>query len=302
MDVTFEKLKEAKSSIKIFGLDYDGTIVDGVDFKLPEAIGLIEKIIDSNKSVAFITARAATALKILVPSIQELIASKKNHPSCFISGGNGANLYEIKSDSLVSIYNHGLDLTDIEYIVTSVQNIYKELGITHNDLVEKGIETFRKFLKDNWNNYIPQEIFDLCLTSDGEFFTEEAKVTFVLPKEKATHQALVKQLNKALREQYQVLAGDETYLHITKRLAGDGKKLAIETILSRLHLNEKEVITFGDMPQGNDAGLLSFPFSFTNSDEFAKTKEDNSGPPYVLCDSELTPVARVHKIINYLVS
>ena len=48
-DVTKSKLDEAKPLIKLFGLDYDGTIADGKDFKINEAMALIEKILSKIK-------------------------------------------------------------------------------------------------------------------------------------------------------------------------------------------------------------------------------------------------------------
>ncbi len=302
INITKEKLEEAKKSVKLFGLDFDGTISDGANFKLPEAMALVERITDKSKSTAFITARAATALKTLVPPMQEMLARKENPAPCFVAGGNGTNLYEVKKDGLDQIYNHGLNLAEVKRAVEIGRNIYEKFGITTEILAEKGLETFKKFLQDNWEGYIPAEIVDICRQYKGELFTEEAKVTFVLPKDLAAHKELIAELNKELGAEYQALAGDQTYVHITKRLGEDSKKVAIKNILQKMGLDEKQVATFGDMPHGNDAGLLSFPYSFTNSDEFAKTKTDLSQPPYALIDADTAPVARVYKAIDYLIS
>ncbi|HNY97517.1 MAG TPA: HAD hydrolase family protein [Candidatus Pacearchaeota archaeon] len=301
MDITGQKLAEAKKLIKLFGLDFDGTVSDGVRYKLPEAMELFGEIISTGRSVAFITARAATAIKTLVPPMQEILAKQENPQICFVAGGNGTNLYEVKKDSLEQIYNHGMELPEIVRAVEIGKELYGKLGIINADLAQKGLDTFQKFLKDQWEGYIPSEIIDVCRPYNGELFTEEAKVTFVLPKDKNRHTQLIAELNKELGSQYQALAGDETYVHITKKSAEDSKRTAIKTILKTMGLNEQQVVTFGDMPEGNDAGLLSFPYSFTNSEAFA-AKKIYSQPPYVLFDFESTPVTRVYKAIKYLIS
>ena len=113
---------------------------------------------------------------------------------------------------------------------------------------------------------------------------------------------MVAELNQALGQTYQAAAGDETFVHITKKLAEDSKVVAIRAILKLLGLKSNQVATFGDMPVGNDAGLLSFPYSFTNADEFAKIKKNSAEPPYLLLNQSLTPVERVYKAIDYLIS
>lgn len=296
------KLNEAKPLIKLFGFDYDGTISDGVNYKQPQVFALVGKILDSGRATAFITARAATALKILVPPLRELLARKKSAVPNFIAGGNGTTLYEVKKDGLVEIYNHGLELSQIIRAVETGRKIYKEFKIGTNDLAEKGLKTFRKFLLENWNNYIPSEIIDVCRSYNGKIFAEQAKVTFVLPKDKSRHQKIAAEFNQKLGADFSAALGDETYIHITKKLEENGKTLAIKTILKFMGLKPNQVATFGDMPLGNDAGLLSFPYSFTNSEEFANTKENLEQPPYVLIDSNLTPVERVYKAIDYLLS
>jgi len=220
----------------------------------------------------------------------------------FIAGGNGTTLYEIRKNELIEIYNHGFDLSQVKHAVEIGRKVYEKLGIDNADLAEKGLETFRNFLRDSWEGYVPAEMIDVCRPYNGELFTEQAKVTFVLPMDKVLHEAVVAELNKELGEDFCAMAGDDTYVHITKKLKEDSKAVAIKTILKYLGLNENQVATFGDMPIGNDAGLLSFPYSFTNSDEFVNVKENPKQPPYILLDSGLSPVDRVYKAINYLIS
>ncbi|PIT88154.1 MAG: hypothetical protein COU29_04045 [Candidatus Magasanikbacteria bacterium CG10_big_fil_rev_8_21_14_0_10_36_32] len=300
LEITNNKLKEAKPLIKLFGLDYDGTVSDK-DHKLLEVSVLVEKILDKNKSVAFITARAATALKTLVPLLQEALLRKEATIPSFVAGGNGTTLYEVKKDELIEIYNHGFEVPQIVKAVEVGRKVYKKLGIGTADLAEKGLTTFKKFLQDDWDGYVPVEMIDVCRPFNGELFTEQAKVTFVLPKDKSLHQNVVDELNENLGEEYRAAVGDETYVHITRKLKEDSKAVAIKTILTTLGLEQAQVATFGDMPIGNDAGLLSFPYSFTNSEEFMGVKKDLQQPPYVLLEPNLTPVNRVYKAIEYLI-
>lgn len=300
-ELTENKLREARPLIKLFGLDYDGTVSDA-EHKLPEIFVMVEKILDKDKSVAFITARAATALKTLVPPLQELLLRKETTVPSFIAGGNGTTLYEVKKNELIEIYNHGFELPQILKAVEVGRKVYEKLGIGSTDLSEKGLETFKKFLQDDWNGYVPAEMIDVCRPFNGELFTEQAKVTFVLPKDKSLHQKVVDELNENLGEEYRAAAGDETYVHITRKLKEDSKAVAIKTILETLALKQDQVATFGDMPTGNDIGLLSFPYSFTNSEEFADVKKNAQQPPYILVEPNLTPVARVYKALNNLLS
>ncbi len=300
IDLVETKLEEAKPLIKLFGLDYDGTVSDGVDYKLPEVMVLVERILAKGKSVAFITARAATALKILVPPLQEILMRTGISIPSFVAGGNGTTLYEVKKNKLVEIYNHGLELSQIKHAVDVWKKVYEKFGINTADLNEKGLKTFQNFLQENWDGYIPLEIVDICRPYEGKIFTEKAKVTFVLPKDKSFKEKIVAEVNNKLGEQYQAVAGDDIFVHITKQLEEDSKVVAIKTILESMALKPTEVATFGDMPTDNDAGLLSFPYSFTNSEEFIGVKTDLENPPYILTEPDLGPVARVYKAINYL--
>lgn len=301
LKLTQAKLEEAKPLIKLFGLDYDGTVSDA-EHKLQEVSVLVEKILDKDKLVAFITARAATALKTLVPPLQELLLRKETTMSSFIAGGNGTTLYEVKKDELIETYNHGFELPQIVKAVEVGRKVYEKLGIGAEDLAEKGLITFKKFLQDDWDGYVPAEMIDVCRPFDGELFTEQAKVTFVLPKDKSLHQKVAEKLNEKLSGEYRAAVGDDTYVHITRKLKEDSKAVAIKTILEILNLIPTQVATFGDMPNGNDAGLLSFPYSFTNLEEFINVKKNLQEPPYVLMEPNLTPVARVYKAIDYLIS
>ena len=130
LDLAKIKLEEAKPFIKLFGLDYDGTVSDA-DHKQPQVFALVERILAKNKSIAFITARAATAIKVLAPPLQELLAKKEASVPNFIAGGNGTTLYEVKKKELIEIYNHGFELSQVKHAVEVGRKVYEKLGINN---------------------------------------------------------------------------------------------------------------------------------------------------------------------------
>ena len=69
---------------------------------------------------------------------------------------------------------------------------------------------------------------------------------------------------------------------------------------SELGLRDNQVLTFGDMPFGNDKGLLidsNLPYTFTNK---YFDKESIEIPPFFLPGSQSNPVKSVYKAVDYL--
>jgi len=258
--------------------------------------------LSQNIALAFITARAATALKALVPPIQELLNVKNYSAKVFIGGGNGAVLYEIKGSGLLEIYNYGLNQAEINRAVTVWAEIYKKCDIADDDLNPAGIATFQNFLNESWQGYISDEALDVSRRHKGKIFTEAAKVTFVLPLDKEKRNSMISGVGQLLGLDYAVVAGDDKFAHITKRLEADNKAIAINTLLGRLKLTASQAATFGDMPLDNDAGLLSFPFSFTNSAEFVKIKANSAMPPFILTADNSNLIGSVYQTISFLIS
>ncbi|MEK9154606.1 MAG: HAD hydrolase family protein [Patescibacteria group bacterium] len=298
-DLTKRKLEEAKPLVKLFAFDYDGTIYDGLDYKQPEVIALVEKILAKGKSVSFITASAASALKTFVPLLKEFLVSNNINKPVFIGVSNGTVLFELKKGELKKIYSHGLNFEEINQIISGWKKIYDKFS--NIDLAEKGLNTFQKFLGESWVGYISDEILNLCRPYEGKIFAEEAKVTFVLPRSKDFHEQIINDMKKELGEQYSIVAGNELFCHITKKLEEDSKAVAVKAILKLLNLKLTEVVTFGDMPTGNDEGLLNFPYSFTNLSELIRIKSNLQKPPYILFEPELSPVAKIYKAVEYLI-
>lgn len=295
-----KKLQEAKEKVKLFAMDYDGTLADGEEFKKEEAIGLIGEILNKAKIPAFITARAATAIKTFVPGLKEYYQKHSNSTPTYIAGGNGTVLYSLTLGNLEQIYSHGLSIEEIKEIVKKWEEYSKDNLVTE-DLSEKGVVTFQKFNQEKWEGLIPEKVLNIGKRFEGRIFTEEAKVTFVLSKDLSIHLKVVEDMQKLVGNNFSVVAGDKDFCHITKKLSADSKLSAVKTILEIEGLKEDEIVTFGDMPHGNDKGLLSFPYSFTNYAEVL-VKTDFQTPPFVLSEEGLSPVGRVHKAIQFLLS
>lgn len=295
-----EKLSEVKNRIQVFAMDYDGTLVDGKKYQRDDSILLFKLILENNKIPAFITARAATAVKIFIPFFKEYYRLYHSITPTYIGGGNGTILYKIDTKGVSQIYNHGLTPSDIKFIV-SVWDEFAQQYLMPEALSEKGVATFQKFYMDDWAGLIPEPVLNIGKPYNGRIFTEEAKVTFVLPKDLSTHNRIVSETQKLVGEKFSVAAGDTDFCHITKSMPEDTKRMAVSTILELHGLNEDHVATFGDMPNGNDRGLLSFPNSFTN-DITIIAKEKLKQPPFILPGAADGRVESVYNAVRFLLS
>jgi hydroxymethylpyrimidine pyrophosphatase-like HAD family hydrolase len=283
------------------GLDYDGTLYDSKDpcCGHDKAIQLIVSIANASIIPVILTARAATAMKIIVPQLLEFPDFHKNGLPLYLGGGNGTVLYELANKKLKRLYSYGLSFQEIRDIVAICDETYESLGIKITDLMKEGLVTFQKNYTYDWAGIIPSEIFSICTGSKGRFFTEEAKVSIVLPSDTLLHNVVIASLQQKLDERYIVLIGDSIFAHVTRKQKEDGKLLALKTVMKLYKVNAENVVTFGDMPGGNDKGLLSFPYSFTNDQDFVNP--DHHRAPYIL-RGKLSPVESVYTAIGYLLS
>ena len=102
------------------------------------------------------------------------------------------------------------------------------------------------------------------------------------------------------RGKYIIDMGDTTFAHATRKPGMAPKLYALKRIQSELGLSDNQVLTFGDMPFGNDKGLLidsNFPYTFTNK---YFDKESIEIPPFFLPGSQSSPVKSVYKAVDYL--
>ena len=77
----------------------------------------------------------------------------------------------------------------------------------------------------------------------------------------------------------------------------DGKLMAARTVMERLEITDEQAGFFGDSPNGNDKGILSLLYSFTNCKRLSKQSLES--PPYILKTTD-SPVGAVHEAIHVL--
>lgn len=297
-----EKLNEVKKNLRLLALDYDGTLYSHHDpkFEHKKAIELILKIL-RKFHVAVITARAASALKYITPLIQKNLPRKKSLKSFFLATGNGVILSELRDGRLIEIYNHALTIQDVEIIAKTYKEISKHLKIGRDELTQKALETFSKFIKDYWNEFIPKEFFSISKQFKGQLFAEPAKISIALPTNPTKRKQLINLLGKEFKNAITIVTGDIDF-HIIKKLPKDGKIMAIETIMELFHLSQFQIAAFGDLPEGNDRELLiNFPYSFTNAVDFCQKKADPESPPYLLSGALDSPIGCIHQAIEFLI-
>jgi hydroxymethylpyrimidine pyrophosphatase-like HAD family hydrolase len=289
------KLAKAKKLAKLIIFDYDGTIYDGDKFNHSDAAELVFRVLRRGIAAAIITARAATALKLFLPEIVRF--QLPITVPLFIAGGNGTILHRISADgSIKEIYKQGLSFPEIKKSIILIRNSYRRCRLNTAKLNKKGLKNFRSFLKQDWADLIPLWIMVLNVGQEGIIFAETVKVSFVLPRRQKERESLIDDIQAAAGPSFQVVAGDDLYGHLTKRLGEDSKFAAVQSIARLMGLENNQLITFGDMPLGNDRGLLSFVYSFTNTDVPANP------PPYFLGRHKKSPTAAVYQAVNYLIS
>lgn len=292
------KLAQAKHLVKLFAMDYDGTLADGVSYQKEQTLDLIKEILSAGKIPAFSTARAVTAVTNFVPLLTDFYKLNPQSGPTYIAGGNGTVLYKIDATGTKQIYSHGLLLEEVREIVEK-WSMYAKENLPLESLSEKGLSTFKKFYSESLEGLVSRNILEIGKKYEGRIFTEEAKVTFVLPKDETTHKKIVGDVQVLIGNKFVAIAGDKDFCHITKRLEDDGKFVAVNYILNLENLQKNQVATFGDMPHGNDKGLLSFPYSFTNNIDFF-TDHTSDQPPFLLPGSELDAVGSVYKAVRFL--
>jgi len=291
---SFEILKKAKKNNQLIVSDYDRTLYDPEDthnYGHDRAISLI-KTIAQKKHLGVITARASTGMKILLPPIL-----KDKFPySIFFGWANGTILSKITDGRIKQIYSNSLSSKDVMKII----NILAKSSLSRMALSRKGVAKLRELISQNWKGYIDQKIIDACRKFDGKVFAEEAKITIVSPSDSKKHNGFIFKLRKVLGDGFYVAAGDKDFIHITKALGVDPKLTALNHIMKEINVGPKQVIVFGDMPEGNDVGLLcasKLPYTFTNDKGY---KDKPSMPPYAISSPNMSPIGSVHQAIYYL--
>jgi len=300
-------LNNIKSKIKAFVFDFDGTIKSS---KEPECLPLelIKKIIINNKSVGIVTASGVSALSGLAEQIIKLCIENDFTVPVYLGIANGMALYKLSNKGKEELYNYSISFDDTKKIIEVWKKVFNNIGLKDIDLMENGINTFKEFLVKDWGKYIPSEFLSLSKEYGGKCFVEKLKSTLVMPKNDVVLQdkfiALIQEeLDNCFgKEKFIIDMGDDVFAHVTKRPNMAPKLFALKRIIKELDLKNDQIVTFGDMPFGNDRGLLidsGLPYTFTNKS--VGEKESNT-PPFVLPGSELSPVANVYKAVDSLLN
>lgn len=297
--------KKIQCDAKAFVFDYDGTIKSSSE---PDCkpLELIEKIIRNNKFVGIITASGMSALSGLAEQIIDLLKKNNFTTPVYLGIANGMALYKLNKDGKHELYNYPIDIGDVQKILEAWKNVMNKIAIKNENLMEKGLNTFNDFLTKDWGESIPKDFLFLSKEYDGKCFVEKLKTTFVMPKNEIFSQEkfislIQEEINKVLgNEKFIIDMGDNVFAHVTHRPGMAPKLFALKKIIEDLNLKNDQVVTFGDMPFGNDKGLLvdsGLPYTFTNK-YFEKGNIET--PPFILPNSELKPVLSVYKAVENL--
>lgn len=300
-------LNNIKTNIKAFVFDFDGTIKSS---KEPEClpIELIKKIIINNKSVGIVTASGVSALSGLAEQIIKLCVENNFTSPVYLGIANGVALYKLNSNRKEELYNYSISLDDTKKIIEAWKNVINKIEIKDEDLMEKGLNTFKEFLIKDWGEYIPDEFLSLSKEYSGKCFVEKLKSTFVMPKNDVFSQnkfivLMQEELDNYLGEgKFIIDMGDDVFAHVTYKPNMAPKLFALRKIMEDFGLKDDEIVVFGDMPFDNDKGLLidsALPYTFTNK---SIGEKEPKNPPFVLAGSELTPVASVYKAVDDLLN
>jgi len=225
--------------------------------------------------------------------------------SCYLSGGNGMNLSRATFDSdgitLEPIYQINMEDSDASNVIDA----YRSLQI--NDPDPESRKVFHDFLFNrDWKGLVSKGALERAREYGDTVFIEGAKVSVIFPAEAGERKRYLEQFRYSLEPQgYNVVCNDEPFVHVSKKMHSedgkplDGKLKAARRALDMLRINERNAGFFGDNPDGNDKGILSFPYSFTNCTRFHKPSL--SQPPFVLKSSG-SPVGTVYEAVRFLVS
>ena len=302
-----EVLKKIKPKVGAFVFDVDGTIKSSSE---PECLPLelIKKIVSSGKFAAIITASGVSALEGLAGPIGKLISENNYSIPVYFGVANGVALYRLDHQGRHELYNYSLKIKEIKNILKAWGIVMKANKIKDADLVERGLITFNEFLKKDWGKYIPGNYLSLSGKFAGKCFVEKLKATLVMPKNEVFSQGkfvmvMQEQIDKvAGRGKYIIEMGDTTFAHVTQRPGMAPKLFALKRIIRELKLKKEQILTFGDMPFGNDRGLLvdsRLPYTFTNKD---LDKSNITNPPFILPESEQTPIESVYRAVDFLLT
>jgi len=302
-------LKEIKSKkINLIAADYDGTLYDRHDKEFNNLLKIIElahQVTKKGIDFVFVSGRNATLEVELRELIPDFCEKNKTDLTIWHSGGNGMNLNKIS----YLVKSKKLKVEKIFSNTISIKKVKESVKIYHNLKIKPDYKSqlfFKKYLKKNIpEDLIPNEYFKLSKKSEGKIFAEAVKVSLVLPTSRKEQVRLIKILRKKLSKfNLNVGWGGIPFADVSKKLRFnnkviDGKLLMVKNLIKLLNIKNDQVVTFGDTPNDNNQGLLSFPYSFTN--DVSLNKSNKYPIPYIL-DAKDSPVKAVFEAIKYLIN
>lgn len=298
-------LDKAKPKVKAFIFDFDGTIKSSSE---PECLPLtlLKKIVSNGKFAGVVTASSVSVLNSLAKQIIRLISENNFSIPVYLGIANGAAFYKLDKFGKHELYSYPLTSNETNEILKVWKKVIKRIKIKETNLVEKGLITFDEFLKKDWGNHIPDDLLKLSMEFSGQCFVEKLKVTFVMPKDEIFSQErfiimMQDEIDKILGfGKFIIDMGDNIFAHVTCKPNMAPKLFALKRIKKELGLKKEQIVAFGDMPFGNDKGLLidsGLPFAFTNK---YFDKQNIYFPPFILPEFNINPIASVYKAVDYL--
>jgi len=297
-------IRKTKKDLKLLAVDYDGTLFNGSSSSLNHkaAASLLLKVLRKGVHVVVISARDASFRKNVIPLLQPFL--HQNNSTCYFGGANGTYLTKVRANSLKKIYSYRMSVAEVRNILQVYDEIRQELKLEPRDYITQGIQSFEAFLRDpkQWQGFISRTMLQWSQQYDGALFIEQSKISCVLPKKQQIQNKLLKQLKRHLGERYNI-KGDNIFTHISKNIYEGNKKIdnklyALKTVMNELGISKKNVVAFGDAPNGNDEAILKYAqTSFTNDSHYIMKR--NTSPFYI--PGKVNSVKKVHLTIERII-
>lgn len=222
------------TNTKLIFSDVDGTLIEserGFTKNMKNAVKHL-----NNKNIEFVMCSGRPTANL----INE--ANELNEFGCnvnYVSGFNGAELYDLKNEKL--IYSYGLDLTDVKSIVSNLSNLNLDY-ITYEEDIIKTSDISSKLAKHEAN------INKLELRKLEELHPS-TKVLGLSPADEVLEN--VSSLQEALPN-FTIINSTPFFIEITKK--GVDKGFGLEKTAQFLNVDIKDIICFGDA--GNDISMF----------------------------------------------
>ena len=301
------KLKEAKQrGIHLIASDIDWTLRDPSDprYELDAVQSLICRIKKSGLQVMLLTGRDASLRRDFLPGLISQMNKHKIESPIYFGCANGISLYQVNGRNITTIYENDLTFRDIQKCLTVISLVQKKHKLRLEDYQNRAVDVFQKFLSSVWKDILPQRYIALAKKLGGTIFVESSKISLALPKNTSVQRSYISTIKRKIGPSF-TLKGDQEFAHISRAYV-DGKNskadklFALNFVCDKLNINLDQVAVFGGALDEIDRRMLKHcKYGFTNQQEYKSTNDKT--PPFKL-SGNVSPVALVHKAINYLIS